>query len=718
MPEQTGWDFTRRSFLIASCGFLMPAVGWSANVPHPVLAWRPRRSRLVEPAEHRTGETIIAATGRLAWVPDGADGELPRLDGYSVWFEQELQPPVRLDRELSLSVWLALEAFPVNTASIIEWGDGESGTALAVDRLGFPLVTIRSGERTMEAKGSKPLDRGQWLHLAASLSADGELTLYINGAETARTEAAGASPAVGQIENVCLGRARDCEMVAKVFPTGALNGLLRDVRLYKECLSSTEVKELAREFQRTSAPLATNPAWFDGDIQRPQYHAMPPRAWTNEPHGLVHWRGEYHLFYQKNPDGPYWGHIHWGHMTSPDLLHWTEQPIALTPEPGPDSQGCWSGSAIVVADKLHLVYTGGDGKRSSICLATSEDGSHFTKYAGNPIIEAPPAGIGVKEFRDPFLWKEGPEYRMIVGSGVDGVGGTALLYRSQDLTSWHFMKPLLIGDKRSSGVFWEMPIFVPVGTYHVLIVCEVPGRASYWVGTWENDEFRVLSTEPRRLDLFNHFLSPTPYVDKAGRVITIGIVPDARDSREAWQAGWAHLYGLPRELTLDGQGALQQRPFSRLRELFTALVPAGAPYLLTDDWHICEGAGTCLKISASFERGRSQAVALALRRAPGDQEMSLLRYEWDAQRLTLDRTKSSLNPHVSQNLQQASYSPLHPGQITFELFLDQSVLEVFLDDRACFSTRIYPVLPESAGIASRAEGGNATVTHFSVAGLR
>jgi beta-fructofuranosidase len=714
MSEQTCWQVTRRHFLFASFGFLIPRVGWSANIPHPILAWSPRRSRLVN-SDHleASSGTIIAATGRLEWVPDGSEGELPRLDGYSVWFEQELQSPVRFDRELSVSAWLALEAFPVNKASIVEWGDEESGVTLAVDRLGFPLVTIRSGDRTLEANGSKPLDHGRWLHVAASLSANGALTLYVNGAETARTEATGSSPALAQIGKVWLGRARDCEIVAKAFPTGVLNGLLRDVRVYKVCVNSTEAKELAREFQVIPAPLATNPAWFDGDTQRPRYHAMPPRAWTNEPHGLVHWRGEYHLFYQKNPDGPYWGHIHWGHMTSPDLLHWTEQPLALTPESGPDSEGCWSGSAIVVADKLHLIYTGGDGKRSSICLATSEDGIHFTKYPGNPVIETPPA-IGFKEFRDPFIWKQGAEYRMIIGSGIDGVGGTALLYRSNDLTSWQFIKPLLIGDKQSSGVFWEMPIFVPIGTFHVLIVCEVPGRASYWVGTWADDEFRVFSNDPHRLDLFNHFLSPTPYIDDTGRVIMMGIVPDSRNSREAWQAGWAHLYGLPRELTLDAQGVLQQRPFSGLQQLFTELVPAGPSILLTNDWHVCEGAGTCLKINATFERGRSQAVVIALRRSPDNQEISLLRYEWDAQRLTLDRSKSSLNPNVFQNLQQASYGPSAPGQITFEIFLDQSVLEVFIDSRACFSTRIYPVLPESAVMALRAEGGDATLMQFSV----
>jgi sucrose-6-phosphate hydrolase SacC (GH32 family) len=44
---------------------------------------------------------------------------------------------------------------------------------------------------------------------------------------------------------------------------------------------------------------------------------------------VIQWKGQYHLFYQYNPHGPFWGTIHWGHAVSPDLVHWTDLPIAL-----------------------------------------------------------------------------------------------------------------------------------------------------------------------------------------------------------------------------------------------------------------------------------------------------------------------------------------------------------------------------------------------------
>ena len=76
------------------------------------------------------------------------------------------------------------------------------------------------------------------------------------------------------------------------------------------------------------------------DPLRPEFHLMPQHNWMNDPNGAILWNGKYHLFYQYNPNGPFWGTLHWGHAASSDLLHWEDLPIALAPSPdGPDRHG-------------------------------------------------------------------------------------------------------------------------------------------------------------------------------------------------------------------------------------------------------------------------------------------------------------------------------------------------------------------------------------------
>src|SRR5215813_2310009 len=86
---------------------------------------------------------------------------------------------------------------------------------------------------------------------------------------------------------------------------------------------------------------------LETDPHRPGFHYLPPKNWMNDPNGLIQWEGKFHLFYQHNPNGPVWGNIHWGHAVSPDLVHWSDLPIALAPTPGgPDEVGCFSGCAV------------------------------------------------------------------------------------------------------------------------------------------------------------------------------------------------------------------------------------------------------------------------------------------------------------------------------------------------------------------------------------
>ena len=71
----------------------------------------------------------------------------------------------------------------------------------------------------------------------------------------------------------------------------------------------------------------------------PALHIRPERGWLNDPNGVCRWDGVYHVFFQYNPHAPVHGDVHWGHVTSPDLLHWTEHPVAIAGDEAEDGVG-------------------------------------------------------------------------------------------------------------------------------------------------------------------------------------------------------------------------------------------------------------------------------------------------------------------------------------------------------------------------------------------
>src|SRR5579863_4383003 len=113
------------------------------------------------------------------------------------------------------------------------------------------------------------------------------------------------------------------------------------------------------------------------DPLRPQYHLLPAHNWMNDPNGPIFFRGRYHMFYQYNPQGAVWGNMHWAHASSADLIHWQHEPIALAPTPGgPDSDGVFSGSAVLDHGMPAVIYTG-VAPPGTNADATLRDGKHI-----------------------------------------------------------------------------------------------------------------------------------------------------------------------------------------------------------------------------------------------------------------------------------------------------------------------------------------------------
>lgn len=210
----------------------------------------------------------------------------------------------------------------------------------------------------------------------------------------------------------------------------------------------------------------------NNNIPRYKFHLTANSGWSNDPNGLVYFKNQYHVFFQNNPFVQNTNQIFWGHFVSNDLIKWKQVKFALAPDQEYDADGCFSGSAIVIKNKLILVYTGhkkiADSYVESICLAESEDGVEFKKIDNNPVI-LPNFEINTKRFRDPKVFFRGGSYYILIGSESKQKKGQLLLYRSKSIYhDWEFVGKV---ENKSSdfGNMIECPDYFDIADKTVII---------------------------------------------------------------------------------------------------------------------------------------------------------------------------------------------------------------------------------------------------------
>jgi beta-fructofuranosidase len=431
------------------------------------------------------------------------------------------------------------------------------------------------------------------------------------------------------------------------------------------------------------------------------------------------------MFYQYNPKGAFPMTMHWGHAVSPDLVHWKHLPIALAPTPGgPDKDGCWSGCAVVDGGVPTIVYTGVFPQVQ--CLARSNDGMMtWRKYPGNPVIAAPPQGMEITGFRDPCVWREADEWFLAIGSGIKEQGGMVLLYRSRDLIHWDYLHLLCKGRKEellpgkdpvSTGEMWECPDFFPLADKHALIV-STQGAVICSVGKYVNQYFHP--EVQGKVDLGDSYYAARSMVDEKGRRILWGWIREGRSDTAQRAAGWAGVMSLPRVLTLGHEGALGMAPapeIETLRGKHQHL--AGRPIVPGSLSHLKSVRGDSLEIQAEFEPGASEAVGLTVRSAPDGKEQTSITFNRTSGHLSVERERSSLSPDVDRRSQGGPFALAADETLKLRVFLDASVIEIFANDRACLTSRIYPSRPDSLGLGAIVRSGEARLKALDVWEMR
>ncbi|MFC5216462.1 glycoside hydrolase family 32 protein [Streptomyces coerulescens] len=429
------------------------------------------------------------------------------------------------------------------------------------------------------------------------------------------------------------------------------------------------------------------------DPRAPRFRVRPPANWINDPNGPFRWRGRHHLFYQHNPDAPVHANVHWGHVSSADLVHWEHHPIALTPTPGgPDEAGCWSGCVVDDDGVPTAVYTGVDRHHTgvgSICLARAlmPEDETLTDWRPlpAPVVTGPPAGLDVVMFRDPFVFTHGGRRWAAVGAGHADGTPSVLLYDCDDLTDWRFAGVLLDGtDPVAAHAFgdgavgWECPQLLRAADGTWVLVLSLwdgsPSSTGYLTGRLiavGEDGLRFEARAVGRLDQGRDFYAPA-VLQEPDRALLWGWSWEAREQAEVDRAGWAGVLTAPRVVDVRPDGSLRVLPAPEL-ELLRAAEPfvtaAGTPAALPDAYD--------LTVTASGRTGvrllRSASGAeLTVLVDPGEGTVTLDRGDWP-------RTGSEgAGPIVVR-------APADEVRI----LVDGSLFELFVGDRAMVTERVY-----------------------------
>jgi beta-fructofuranosidase len=415
------------------------------------------------------------------------------------------------------------------------------------------------------------------------------------------------------------------------------------------------------------------------DPQRPVYHFLPPAYWMNDPNGPIFYNGKYHLFYQFNPVDDTWGNIHWGHATSKDLVYWEHLPIALKPSNERSETHCFSGDCIINEEGTPIIiYTSigpdklpKDGAEQWIAIG-NETMTKFTKKNENPVMTlAIHKDLEVKDWRDPFLWKEGDYWYAVLGGHlVSPTRPVLLLYRSKNLYEWEFLHPLIIGSKKR-GRNWECPNFFNLGKRHMLVVSP-HSRVIYSIGKYENEKF--IPDTWNILDYGKCYYATNMLEDeKKERLILLGWIKGGGDI-----SGWNGCLSLPRVLSLDVNEELVIEPLPELKRLrnqhyqLTNQSIKNIQPLFPKDNYV-----STIEIKGEIDIGTSNKFGINLNSQEKINKGYSFGYDINEKRFWAGKEKAKIDLLTDSNI------------IKLHLFIDHSVFEIYLNNKFCISSRIF-----------------------------
>lgn len=732
-------------------------------------------------------------------VKKGVKGNSLYMDGMSV---EVLDDNFELPKStLTVSAFVAPRVFEnlgnysgtyasehTRLTSVVNYGNLESGVGfvLGYGRLGmwgFQIALYNTQRRQRTVVGFydpiNTLPLYEFSHIAATIDGQtGYVALFFNG----KVAYEDIIPDLANCEIIDAARETSLRVGGFEAPVDLfgikrqfVGGLIDEVRVYGSAFTPRRMSELFDSFKTDGeiakldySEVALDSSVYEGDRYRPQYHAIPPAMWMNEPHSPIYYKGRYHVFYQSNPSGPYWEQIRWGHIVSEDLVHWKYVKDAVVPTKGVCPEGVWTGGAVVGPDGAPwLIITAGtntheggtSGQNIAFAHALDPDDPDLTEFVVEETVtiaqkEGDTMGE-VNQFRDPFCWydDETRQYFMLVSSSVPGSGGTANVFTSVNLHEWEYHGYLYecpYPKYDIAGIHWECTTFLPIstkdGSVTKYVLFDTPQYESstatvesyYWIGRFDKENCRFIpdSDEPRLFDFgtatFNgqtglcyrteeEIESGKTY--EQGRTIMLSIAQgkDAGTLHDYYSA-WAHSFSFPVELWLSDDGAeVMRSPIEEIKYLEgeTLFAYDGEGKTAAElDAEIASVRGDCIKIEAEFTLAPEKSdykASIGFRYNHSKDERTWL--DFAAGKAKIDRSQSTvLSGIVKTSANEYDYGETRSFDVI--ILLDRSMVETYINGRASGMLRVYPKYGDSDGLKLADDGAGMLITRFKVTAMK
>lgn len=529
------------------------------------------------------------------------------------------------------------------------------------------------------------------------------------------------------------------------------NGLLDDLKVYKEYISDKQIASYAKiaKEKKRSAGIVFSYETLSDDRYAPQYHMRNPLGWSNEFYGAFYYHGKYHVFNQHNPFRAFYQNgQRWGHLVSDDLVHWEAVTPALTPSSNHiDDSQTFSGSCIL--DKKGnpiMFYTGvneGNEYFNSISYARPKDlnDPYLTDWEKSNVKIIHQGSISNRyEFRDPFVYQEDGDYFMLIGGNnapIKSSDGAVFIYKAtnDELTSWEYLGVCYSGStsqyKDQLGSTYELPNLFKIYNQdktiskYMLMVSPIYGSrnsVTYWIGNFNKNTgvFTPDDPTPQRYDLgaTSMALAASGFYDtKNQRTIMTSMIRTPMSSSDAYLSDWNGAQTLWKEIYLDEQGQVSFQVIKDYETLYqqgllnleNASMNISSVNTMLDTIH-----SDAYMLDVEFELNGDTKVGAYVKYGASTGEQILLSYDMETQIFNCDTSKSSLL--LKNHMSGGGIQPIE-GNIRFKIFVDRSFIECYLNDKNEISTMVFNKYEASNSIKLYAKNGKAKIKQIKVISL-